>query len=130
MEQLELNKIIELHREWLTTCGKKGESANLRGADLRGADLRNASLDYSAFPLWCGGLDIHIDDKQATQLLYHLIANVQYSKNTSKEIKMLFNEKPLIEQANKFHRIDECNCIKYNPELAESVDEERVEKER
>ena len=85
--------------------------ANLCEADLRGADLRGANLDYSAFPLWCGGLNIHIDDRQATQLLYHLIRNVKYSRNTSKGMKKLCKIKSLIKQANKFHRADECGRI-------------------
>ena len=86
-------------------------SADLRCADLRCADLKCADLDYSVFPLWCGGLDVHIDDKQATQLLYHLVRNVQYSKNTSEEFKKLCGMKELVEQANKFHRVDECGKI-------------------
>ena len=61
--------------------------ANLRGANLRGADLRGANIDYSAFPLWCGGLDVNIDDRIAIQLLYQLVRNVLYSKNTSEELK-------------------------------------------
>ena len=85
--------------------------ANLRSADLRSADLSSANLDYSAFPLWCGGLDVHIDDKQATQLLYHLIRNVKYSKNTSKALKKICRIKSLIKQANKFHRVNECGEI-------------------
>ena len=90
--------------------------ANLRYADLRSANLRyanlsSADLDYSAFPLWCGGLDVHIDDTQATQLLYHLISNVQYSKNTSKAMKKICKIKSLINQANKFHRVNECGKI-------------------
>ncbi|MGN0533013.1 MAG: pentapeptide repeat-containing protein [Eubacterium sp.] len=86
-------------------------SANLRYANLRYADLSDADLDYSAFPLWCGGLNVHIDDKQATQLLYHIIRNVQFSKNTSDDMKKLLATKSLIEQANKFHRVDECGKI-------------------
>ena len=86
-------------------------SADLRYADLSSADLRYANLDYSAFPLWCGGLDVHIDDKQATQLLYHLIRNVQYSKNTSKALKKICRIKSLVKQANKFHRVGECGEI-------------------
>ncbi len=87
-------------------------SADLRSADLRSADLRYADLDYSAFPLWCGGLDVHIDDKQATQLLYHLIRNVQYSKNTSKAMKKICRIKSLINQANNFHRVKECGEVR------------------
>ena len=95
--------------------------ANLRSADLRyadfryanwrSADLRYADLDYSVFPLWCGGLDVHIDDKQATQLLYHLIRNVQYSKNTSKAMKKICKIKSIVNRANKFHRVKECGEI-------------------
>ena len=90
--------------------------ANLRGADLcnadlRGADLCNADLDFSAFPLWCGGLNVHIDDRQATQLLYHLIKNVQYSKNTSEEMKNLCKLKCIVKKANEFHRVNECGVI-------------------
>ena len=116
MDQAKLNKILDNHKLWLKTNGAQGEkadlrSANLRSADLRSADLSYANLDYSAFPLWCGGLDVHIDDKQATQLLYHLIRNVQYSKNTSKALKKICRIKSLVKQANKFHRVGECGEI-------------------
>ena len=86
--------------------------ADLCYADLRYADLCNANIDYSCFPLWCGGLDVNIDDRQAAQLLYHLIRNVNYSKNTSKALKKICRIKPLIEQSNKFHRAEECGIIK------------------
>lgn len=76
------------------------------------ADLRSADLDFSAFSLWCGGLDVHIDDKQATQLLYHLLRNVEYSKNTSKTLKKVCRIKSLVKQANKFHRANECGKLK------------------
>ena len=85
--------------------------ADLRDADLRDANLYGADLDYSVFPLWCGGLDVHIDDRQATQLLYHLARNVLYSKNTSKSLKKLCSLKSLVRQANEFHLIDECGYI-------------------
>ena len=122
MEQAKLNKILEEHKLWLKTSGEQGKKANLRYADLSyanlssanlsSADLRYANLDYSAFPLWCGGLDVHIDDKQATQLLYHFMRNVQYSKNTSKTLKKICRIKSLIKQANQFHRVNECGEIK------------------
>jgi len=94
-------------------------SANLSSADLRYADLRYADLDFSAFPLWCGGLHVHIDDKQATQLLYHLVSNVLHSKNTSEEMKKLCKIKEIVKQANEFHRVEECG----------SISEEEAEKE-
>ena len=111
MTQAQLDKILDEHKEWLRTNGEKGKRA-----DLSSANLRYADLDYSAFPLWCGGLDVHIDDKQATQLLYHLIRNVKYSKNTSKAMKKICRIKSLITQANKFHRVSECGEIRSDTE--------------
>ena len=87
-------------------------STDLLYADLRHADLRSADLDYSAFPLWSGGLDVNIDDRQATQILYHLIRNVNYSRNCSESMKKLCSIESLVKQANKFHRVDECGIIK------------------
>ena len=111
MNQKELDKILDNHKEWLRTNGEKGKRANLERANLKRANLEGANLDYSCFPLWCGGLDVHIDDKQATQLLYHLVKNVQYSKNTSKALKKLCRIKSIIRQANKFHRVEECGKL-------------------
>ena len=86
-------------------------NATLRGADLHGADLRGADIDFSIWPLWCGGLDVHIDDRIAIQLLYHLVRNVLYSKNTSEELKRLLSQKEIVKVANQFHRVDECGRI-------------------
>ena len=85
--------------------------ANLNGADLLNADLRGANIDYSAFPLCCGGLYVHIDDRIAIQLLYHLVRNVLFSRNTSEELKRLLSQKEIVKVANQFHRIDECGRI-------------------
>ena len=87
MEQSKLNEILELHKKWLN-----GEvdsvHANLRRANLRDADLSYADLDFSVLPLWCGGLGFKIDEKQAKQLMYHVINLMQYSDiDTSKIIK-------------------------------------------
>ena len=86
-------------------------NATLRGADLRRAKLRDADIDFSVWPLWCGGLDVHIDDRIAIQLLYHLVRNVLYSKNTSEELKNLLSQKEIVTVANQFHRVDECGRI-------------------
>ena len=85
--------------------------ADLRYADLRYANLSRANLDFAAFSLWCGGLDVHIDDKQAVQLLYHLVRNVKFSKNTSAEMKKLCKLKSIVKKANEFHRVEECGFI-------------------
>jgi hypothetical protein len=53
--------------------------ANLRSANLRSADLRSANIDFSCLPLWCGGIDFKIDEKQAKQLVYHVLNLMQYS---------------------------------------------------
>ena len=116
ISKAELDKIIDNHKKWLKSDGTEGERANLRYANLRSADLSYADLsyadlDFSAFPLWCGGLNVHIDDKQATQLLYHLVKNVQYSKNTSAKLKRICKIKSLVKQANEFHRVEACGEI-------------------
>ena len=83
--------------------------ADLGGAYLNGANMIKSDLDFSCLPLWCGGLDINIDDRQAKQIAYHLVRNVLYSKNTSKEAKEAV--KPLVDFANGFHRVEECGKI-------------------
>ena len=86
--------------------------ADLRWADLRWADLSEADLDYSSMPLSCNGLDVHIDDRIAIQQLYHLVRNVQFSKNTSAEMKKLCMLKSIVKKANEFHRVEECGEIR------------------
>ena len=46
--------------------------ADLRGANLCEADLREADLDFSCFPLWCGGSRFKCDTKLVYQLLAHI----------------------------------------------------------
>lgn len=85
--------------------------ANLSGANLKDADLCDADIDFSVWPLCCGGLCVHIDDRITIQLLYHLVRNVLYSKNTSEELKNLLSQKEIVTVANQFHRVDECGRI-------------------
>lgn len=68
----------------------------LRGADLWRADLRGADLDFSCLPLWCGSVDIKIDEKLAKQFLAHAF-------NASKEFCQPTEEQK--EFINSFHRI-------------------------
>ncbi|WP_024530237.1 pentapeptide repeat-containing protein [Serratia fonticola] len=44
MNITELNKILEEHKVWVTSCCESGSRANLRGANLRGANLCDANL--------------------------------------------------------------------------------------
>ena len=92
-------------------CGANLCGANLRGANLRDANLYSADLDFSCLPLWCGGLDVQIDDRLARQILYHLLRNVAYSNNTSEELKSLLLTPELLNAANQFHRVDKCGKI-------------------
>ena len=130
MEQSELNEKLEKHNRWLNG-DSDGECADLRraylrhadlsGADLSGADLRYANLsdanlsganmDYSCLPLWCGGLKMHIDDKIAIQILYHLLSSVSYSRHVSPDIKKMLLTSAIVDLANIFHRIDECEKL-------------------
>ena len=59
-----------LHGADLSETNLRG--ADLSGADLRGADLRGANLDFSCFPLWCGGAKFKCDTKLVYQLLAHI----------------------------------------------------------
>ena len=90
--------------------------ANLKGANLKEANLKGADLDFAALPLWCGSLDVHFDDKQIIQQLYHVVRNALFSKNTSERVKQALL--PLIDLANEFHRVDECGKI-MKPEESE-----------
>lgn len=115
MDKKELDLILEKHKKWLDN-ENDGERANLRDAnlryaDLRGANLRGVDLDYSCWPLWCGSLGVHIDDRLAKQLLYHLLYNAAYSKNISEEVKNVLLEPDIVALANEFHRVDECGKI-------------------
>lgn len=96
----EIKNILKKHKDWL-----EGESDGER-ADLRDANLQGADLDFSCFPLWCGGLDIHLDDRQLIQIAYHLVRNGLHSKNASEETKKELAK--LIDFANRFHRVNEC----------------------
>ena len=83
--------------------------ANLSGANLSGANLSRADLDYSVLPLWCGSLKANFDDRQLTQIAYHLVKAGLNSDNASDETKAELAK--LIDLANKFHRVEECGVI-------------------
>ena len=69
---------------------------DLRLADLREADLSGADIDFSCWPLWCGSLDVKLDNRQKRQLLYHVLA-----------VCPEYRTKELVAEANKFHRVGE-----------------------
>ena len=111
MDQKELDKILELHKMWLNG-DENGKRADLYGADLRVANLRDADLDFSCWPLWCGGLGVKIDDRIARQLIYHVCSAVVSSPEISDSIKSVMLSRPVLDIANKFHRVDECGELR------------------
>ena len=93
----ELKAIFKLHQKWLNN-EDGGEGANLRGANLCGADLRGANLcgadlDFSCFPLWCGGSKFKCDTKLVYQLLAHICTLDFPDDEGIKELIMPFAQK-------------------------------------
>ena len=121
MTESDIKKTLEEHICWLNDEGGRRADlseanlrrANLRRANLRRADLRRAdlseadlseaNLDFSVLPLWCGSLNVKVDDRIVRQLLYHVIRIAQVS-SLSQELKDALLSKALIKQANLFHR--------------------------
>ena len=82
---------------------------SLRLADLSGADLRGADLGFSCWPLWCGSLNVKIDNRIFCQLLYHTLRAGQSVDDP--EVKRLFEIPEIVNLANQFHRVEECGKI-------------------
>ena len=59
---------------------------NLTEADMTGTNMAGANIDFSALPLWCGGLDFKIDERQAKQLMYHVVNLMQHSELDTKKV--------------------------------------------
>ena len=86
MTSEEIKKVLDSHQKWINEedggeraalrgaalRGTDLRKANLRKANLREADLREANLDFSCFPLWCGGSRFKCDTKLVYQLLAHI----------------------------------------------------------
>ena len=76
--------------------------ADLSKAALRGATLHRTDLDYSAWPLWCGSLDVKVDVRIARQIAYH------FCRLECDDPEYLEAKKLIKSFANKFHRVEEC----------------------
>ncbi len=81
---------------WADLRGANLRGVDLRWVDLRWADLRGADLDFSAWPLNCGPLNVIIDERLARQLAYHVFAVASAWLHPTPE---------QIDFANGFHRI-------------------------
>ena len=79
--------------------------ADLSGAALSGATLHRTDLDYSAWPLWCGSLDVKVDVRIAMQIAYHFC---RLDCSDSEYIRV---RNFIIDFANGFHRVNECGML-------------------
>ena len=61
MTSAEIKQVLDVHKKWL-----------IDEVDGKRADLCKADLDYSCFPLWCGGSKFKCDTKLVYQLLAHI----------------------------------------------------------
>ena len=101
MNRDEIRVVLEQHKLWLNNEG--GEEAYLRGADLRRADLQGADLDFSSFPLWCGGARFRCDPKLIYQLLAHICTLEFDNSEGIKELMMPY--------ARKSHRAKDLGLV-------------------
>ena len=79
--------------------------ADLRRADLRRADLSGANLDFSCWPLWCGGLAVKVCKRIAVQLAYH------FCKLDCDDPEYIAARNAILDFANQFHRVSECGKL-------------------
>ena len=99
MKQEELQEILDAHKKWINN-----EDGGVR-ADLRRADLRGADLDFSCWPLWCGGLVVKVCKRIAVQLAYH------FCKLDCDDPEYIAARNAILDFANQFHRVGECGKL-------------------
>ena len=129
MKQEELQKILDAHKKWIN--GEDGgvradlsnadlsganlsnadlsnadlSNADLSNADLSGANLRGADLDFSCWPLWCGGLAVKVCKRIAVQLAYH------FCKLDCDDPEYIAARNAILDFANQFRRVGECGKL-------------------
>jgi uncharacterized protein YjbI with pentapeptide repeats len=94
----ELKKIIDDHQLWLNNFGSNR-------ADLTEANLTRANLDFSSFPLWCGGLLWKIDRRIAAQIAYH------FCSMKCDDSDFITARNKILDFANQFHRANGCGIL-------------------
>ena len=134
MKQEELQEILDAHKKWIKgedggvranlrradlseanlrradlrgadLRGADLRGADLRGAGLRGAGLRGADLDFSCWPLWCGGLAVKVCKRIAVQLAYH------FCRLDCDDPEYIAARNAILDFANQFHRVGECGKL-------------------
>ena len=97
MTDAEIKQVLDSHQKWINgeDGGERADlrEANLRWADLRGPDLRGTDLDFSCFPLWCGGSNFKCDTRLVYQLLAHICTLDFPDDEGIKELIMPFAQK-------------------------------------
>ena len=85
-------------------------AADLTLTNLTGANLTRARLDYSAWPLRCGSLNVKIDKRLAAQLMYHSMRAMQ-SCGDDADIAAVLANPECVALANQFHRVNKCGRL-------------------
>ena len=104
MKQEELQEILDAHKKWINN-EDGGVRADLSGADLSGANLSGADLDFSCWPLWCGGLAVKVCKRIAAQLAYH------FCRLDCDDPEYIAARNAILDFANQFHRVGECGKL-------------------
>ena len=89
MKQEELQEILDAHKKWIN-----GEYGGAR-----------ADLDFSCWPLWCGGLAVKVCKRIAVQLAYH------FCKLDCDDPEYIAARNAILDFANQFHRVGECGKL-------------------
>ena len=97
----------------IASAAKKGVGANLHGANLEGADLEGANfrradlegadLDFSAWPLWCGGTGASLGRRLSLELIYFAFNNAHADADITAALEVL---RPLAEEFREKYRTD------------------------
>ena len=103
---MDREEVLEIVRE----AREKGAPANLREADLRGANL-----DFSAWPLWCGSLNVTVSLDFVRQLSYHVMGLIVPDADMSDEERAELTRvrEVLAPFANQWTGIDRHELEKY-----------------
>ena len=98
-------KCADLRGANLKDADLKG--ADLKDSDIRGADLQGAELDYSCFPLWCGGARF----KCAPSLIYQIFAHVCSLEVVGADDELNIALSAIRKEAEKSHRAADLGLI-------------------